>query len=327
MVSRQQELSETLELVGYRAPQHEVLVAANLVMSLENYLAIVASEVQELAEQYDEWKKKNDKEHKKTPLPKNFFMELFDVIVTLGNARQRIMPNFSLEAADLRVDGQFHGSFDSLEKQVWSLGEGDIERNLKLVFTELLSLLKHLDIGLQAETYVKLTNRKLEGNKESRFYLREPGMSEAEMLLKYDHVTKALRIIRKFLRQTTGSEITLQPWMTDPFVKTILDWRSSQAALARLPQELLLFHGEIKDQVVWKLTPRKWDEVGMSKAGLLLKADRVGDDLKLVSNDQNIQLKMMLAGAKLISPPERPKAATLQGEGSNATLGPTILWV
>lgn len=279
MASLEEELNVALELVGYREPQHGIIVAANNFMSLENYLAIVIGEINELAAEYEQWKQRNEREHKKTELPKTWFMELYDVIVTLRNAREKTAPNFSIENTHFSVNGQYNGGLDSLTQQVLNLGSGNIERNFQSIFAILLSMVKHLDISLQADIYVNLVNRKLENNKESRFYQKEPGMREEDFLVKYDHVTQSLRNIRNFLRKTTGQEITLQPWITDFFVEEILDWRNSGLALVRLQQKLILFQQKIKDEMVWNTT-----------ANL---------------SDPNFEMKMLIAGAKVIGAAKR----------------------
>lgn len=321
MASHQEQLSKSIKETGYRADGHPVLVKANDFMSLSQYLSVVVvPEVVELEVELENWQSANDLAHGKILPPKNLLMELYDVVVVLGNAIDRVAPKFSIEQSIFSVNGQFQGNLAPMKEQVLNLGVGNAERNLQSIFTILLSMMKHLDIDLQTEIYIKLANKKLELNKASEFYQKEPGMSEADFLAKYEHVTAALRILRKFLRQTTGQEVTLQTWITRHFSEVILNWRNSDRAITQLKQELLQFQHQVKDEVSWMLTAKKWQKSPL----LELRPPVVG-----VFKDYNdLELKMLLAGAKPIDVPiEVLGEASLQNTSGNATLGKTIFWV
>lgn len=299
----QQQLHVLFESVGYRSSSHPVLVAANeRSMSLKHFLALTVDEVEEKAVEYQKWQAANDLMHKKTVPHKDLLMEFVDVLVMLRSARKRVAPGFSVEKTIFSNRDKPRADFDLIERQILSIGEGNPEHNFKLLFNEFLSLLKHLDVGLQAEVYAKLMNDKLNKNREARFYQKEPGMSEVDILAKYEHVTASLRILRNFLRKATGQELTLQPWITDFFVEEILDWRNSKLAMVRLQQKILLFQQQIKDEMVWETTAN--------------------------IRDPNFETKMLLAGAKLINNPNpEAKGKALQNSSANATLGKTIFWV
>lgn len=295
MANYQKELNLALKSVGYTKERHEVLTSANGNMPFSDFLdKVIIPEIEELAEENESWRKMNMFTGEQVPPPKNWIMELFDVLVTLKVALDRLAPKFSVEEQIFPVNGQFKGGFNSLKDQASNLETGNIERNFKLIFTELLSMLKHLDIDLQTKFYVDLTNAKLEANKESRFYQKEPSMSEDDIMLKYDHVTTALRLLRNFLRQRTGQEITLEPWITDFFVTEILDWRNSEKAMARMRQQLLAFQQKITDEVLLELNNFK-------------KSSKPS-----IPSIPNFKIKMLIAGAK-----------PLQSWSSNATLAET----
>lgn len=319
MASHQEQLSKAIISVGYRADKHPVIVEANEFMSLEQYLALVViPEINELAQEYQDWERANDLAHEKTPLPKSLLMELYDVLVTLGNALDRIAPQFSVEAMQSRVNGQFHGDFTSMQEQVLNLGVGNIERNLESIFTILLSMLKHLDIDLQTEIYVRLINSKLEGNKPSKFYQKKPGMNVVDVLAKYKHVTTALRNLRRFLRTKTGLEVTLEPWLIKPFEEKILNWPKSGAMLAELTLDFANFQSQIRDEVAWHLT------AGQGKKKQL--PDKKPFAVRRPTDFNDLELILRLAGGVSIEAPESDGDPALQNNPSSATLGGTIFW-
>lgn len=320
MSLNQENLDNLMRLVGYRKESHPVLMEANNVMPISTLLKLLIDEIDETAIEYKKWCQHNDEVHQETKIPKLAILEFIDVNIFLKMIIGRLVPNFSIKDINSKVNGQFRGDFDSLIDQAFSLADGNVNHNLTLFVTEELSLLKHVNVELQADYYAKLVNKKLLGNKASEFYQKEPGMSEADILAKYEHVTAALRILRKFLLQATGQEVTLQPWITKPFSELILNWRNSEMATAQLKQELLQFHHQVKDEVSWMLTAKKMQENPLPEGRQSV--------VSAFKNYNDFELKMLLAGAKLISSPnsgEKDKA--LQVSSANATLGQTIFWV
>jgi hypothetical protein len=323
-LDHQRQLSAAIEAVGYRADRHPVIVEANQFMSLESYLAlVVVPEINELAQEYQKWEQANDLAKEITPFPKNLFMEIYDVLVTLGNAIDFIAPKFSVEAMKANVNGQFHGNFDEMREQVLNLGVGNVERNLQSIFTILLSMLKHLDIDLQTEIYVRLVNSKLEGNKPSDLFQKEPGMNVADLLAKFTHVIAALRKLRTFLKNKTGREITLEPRLVKPFKNQFLDWQKSEVVLAQLPQDFADFYTQFRDEVSWLLTAGRRKKNPLSDEKTLV--------IKPPNNYRDLELNLLIAGGiPLQAPAENivfaAPANARQTQGSNATLSQTIFW-
>lgn len=319
MSSNQEQLANLLYLVGYRHEFHPILVEANYVMSTSKLLDLLIDEIDECAIEYKKWRQHNDEAHQETKISKLAMLEFIDVNVFLKMLIERLLPNFSIEDINLRVNGQFGGDFKSLKEQALSLADGNVERNFTSFVIEELSLLKHVNVELQANLYAELVNAKLADNKESLFYQKEPGMSEADVLAKYEHVTAALRTLRNFLRKATGQEVTLQSWMTKPFSDLILNWRNSKMATAQLNQEIIQFQHQIKDEVYWMLTAKKGQKSPLPE----WRSPVVGQ----FNNYNDLELKMLLAGAKLIDVKPEAKGKALQNRSSNATLGQTIFWV
>ncbi len=286
MASNQEQLALLIEKVGYPEETHPVIVHSNEhATELEGLLQDTLGELVEL-----------EAEHQVVPLSQKWWLEFTDLVVFLRSVKRRLVPNFSVETVVFSVDGQFRGSFDSLKEQIVNLGEGNPERNLHYLLTDLLSMLKYLDANLQAEIYVRLINFKLFFNKEARFLKIEPGMKEQDILDKKTHVFKALRILRKFLFKVTGEETLLQPFVTDFFAKEILDWRNSEPAIQKIHEKLPLFQAKVRAELN-KLSP---------------------DSAK---RDSNLELKLMIAGGVPLS---GQALAAGQNPSTSDTLGKVV---
>lgn len=295
---RQQDIAWLEKNLGYPKETHPVIYESNMFATELSFLLDLA--VKEITELEQE-----------EIASEGWVMEFEDVMVFLRTILSCIAPSFSVEAAELHVNGQFHRGqirekkldLSHLKEQALNLGEGNPESNVKHFLTSLLSMLKHLDIDLQIEVHAGVLQDKLNKNKEDKYYRKEPGMTLSDVADKYTHVTQALREIRNFLKRTTGQEIVLQPWITEFFATEIMDWRQSEVALKRLKQKFTLFQQKIKDEAVWQKTA-----------------------LPMGKQDQNLQLKMLLAGAVPLAMPVEMDAA-LQDSAHNATLShKTIFW-
>ncbi len=296
------EMSILFRKVGYTKESHPSLLAANQISSLEALLAYTLSELVELKEEHEKLSASSDKAHKPLQPSKSWWLEFADFIVMLKIINEKTGHKFFMHEANFSVNGQFKGNFDSLEEQTVNLGEGDVFRNFELLFTELMSLIKHTGADLQGNFFARLINTKLFLNRESRFFKAEPNMNEVDIIDKNNHVFKALRLLRNFILEATGAEGALQPWVTDFFAEEILDWRNSSVALEKIKQKIAVFKIKIKDELAWSLT-----------AGL--------------GSDPFLEMKMMIAGAKMVGVKENANLLTLQSRSSNATLaGTTVFW-
>ncbi len=295
------QMTKLFDQVGYTKETHPALIAANSISSLESLVIYTLGELLELIAQHENLLIASEQAHQKLAPPKSWWLEFTDFIVMLKIIDEKTGHQFSMSEANFSVNGQFRGNFDSLKEQTINLGEGNVARNFELLLTELMSLVKHLGVDLQGDLYARLINAKLFLNREARFFKLEPKMTEAEIIAKNNHVFQALRLLRNFLLEATGEEMTLQIWITDFFAAEILDWRHSQAALARLSEKINSFKLKIKDELAWSLTANP-------------------------KEDPFLQMKMMIAGAKKISGGKESDKATLQASSSNATLGTTVFW-
>lgn len=165
-----------------------------------------------------------------------------------------------------------------------------------------MSLLKFLNIKLQGDLYVSLMNNKLQLNREARFFQLEEGMNETDVIDKSNHAFKALRLLRYHLLDSLGIEATLQPWITDFFIEEISDWKHSEQALDRLKLKIDLFKLKMRDELSWSLTGQ-------------------------FAPDKFLEMKMIIAGAKLIKNDNSMPSLSLQNQVSNATLAEgTVFW-
>ncbi|HPS40386.1 MAG TPA: hypothetical protein PLQ50_00055 [Candidatus Woesebacteria bacterium] len=308
----QEQFATLFETIGYRKKEHPVLVIANIEEPQDGLLKTALDELEEWEDEHHKLQVNSEQAHKHLPPPKSWWLELTDFMVMLRVIKYRMGPSFSLTEGDFPVNGQFKGDFSSLKEQTVNLGEGDVAHNLELLFTEIMSLVKHLDINVQADLYARLVNAKLFLNKEARFFQIEPSMNELDIINKRDHTFKALRFLRNFLFETTGVETTLQPWITEFFKEEILDWQHSATALDQMQQKLPLFQRKIKDELVWHLTAQP-------------------------QTDEFLELKMMIAGAQLVGVKKAandesktdidPNPPALQNQSAGATLAETtIFW-
>lgn len=286
---------------GYTRDSHPAIIAANDVSSLESLLIYTLGELIELSAEHERLLIASDAAGEKLQPSKQWWLEFADFIVMLKIINDRTGSKFSVEETSFSVNGQFKGSFDSLAEQTVNLAEGDVGRNFDFLFTELMSLVRHLNVDLQGELYARLINAKLFLNREMRFFKIEKGMNELDVINKNNHVFKALRLLRSFLMEATGEEMTLQPWITDFFQDEISDWRNSDFALESLRKKIAIFKIKIKDELAWSLTGRN-------------------------TGDEFLEMKMMIAGAKLIAVNTSDEQSTLQSRSANATLGTTVFW-
>jgi hypothetical protein len=275
-IGNQEQLAILYQGVGYRATTHPVKCVADDLIDARSFIGGTLEECEELEAEQEKYLQACQEARCDLPLPKAWFMELADFLVMLKIIQQKIAPKFSPEESNFSVDGQFKGDFKSFKEKTSNLTEGNPSRNLELVFIEILSLLKYLDIQLQGELYVSLTNRKLQLNREARFFQIEPGMNEVDIVTKKQHVFKALRLLRNELLDKLGLDTTLQPWITDYFTKEILDWQHSAPALELLRAKIVLFQQKIKDELNHNLLVER-------------------------QSDQFLEMKMIMAGAKLLA--------------------------
>lgn len=277
-VGNQEQLAILYQGVGYQAATHPIKHFADSLVDVRSFLTSTLDECEELEiEQENHWHACQEAQSN-LPLHREWFMELADFLVMLKIIQQKIAPKFSPEETNFSVDGQFKGDFKSFKEKTSNLTEGNASRNLELVFIEILSLLKYLDVKLQGQLYVSLTNHKLQLNREARFFQIEPGMSDTDMVEKSQHVFKTLRLLRNELLDKFGLENTLQPWITDFFQAEILDWKHSAQALELLQVRISLFRQKISSELTCELMNQK----------------------KPSSVNSSLEMKMVMAGAKLI---------------------------
>lgn len=297
-----EEMSVLLSQVGYKKETHPALIAANQISSLESLIICTLSELKELEVEQEQLAIQSDRAHEKLSPPKAWWLEFADFVVMLKIVNEKLGKKFAIEDANLAVNGQFRGQFDSLKEQTANLGEGNVFRNFELLFTELLSLVGFTSTEFRGKFAASLINTKLFLNRESRFFQIEEGMKTVDILSKNNHVFKALRILRNFVLENTGVDDVLQPWITDFFEEEILDWRHSETALARLKNKIFSFQTQIRDELAWDLTAKE-------------------------RRDNFLETKLLLAGAKLVGAEKNKNQFPLQSRSSNATLaGATIFW-
>lgn len=292
------ELSSLFNEVGYLENTHPALILVNKYTSLGSLLSYTVGELEELVDEHESILHKNDGEKFKPN--KRWMMEFADLIVMLKVVSNKIGQSRPLSESRFSVNGQFKGDFHHLQEQLLNLSEGDPSKNLDYLFVTLLSLLKFLDIGIQGEILGHTTQSKLLANRESRFFQLEANMTFEDVLAKNNHTFTALRLIRNFLQDVTGEETLLQSWITDFFAEDILNWRNSAVSLESIKMRIVDFQTKIQDELSWILTT---------------SASPV---------DPNLQLKMQIAGAKLVG--KRQGNAALQFPSNSATLGGTVFW-
>lgn len=296
--------------LGYNTTTYPIMVKA---YKLKSCAALIEPTLDELAELEAEQKNLSEQSRHSGEeiLPsKAWWSEFADVVVMLKViqeifALKRKTTIFSAEEIVFSVDGQFKGSFKSLHEQISGIQEGDLNHNLKLIYSELLSLLKHVNVNLQGLALRRLTNTKLALNRETRFFQLEDGMTDTEIFEKNKHVFACLRLLRNEFFKQHGLELTLQPWITNFFYEEILDWHHSDQALIRLKAKIELFKEELKNQIFRQLTD---NTVGKSDSMTLL-------------------MIMSMLGLPTIKDPCRPPKP-LQNIPYSATLHKdTLFWV
>ena len=309
MSGNQEQLADLLNQIGYRETTHPVTKQADHLTNLPSLLTYTLAELRELEEEYEKLmrlrenqrhlqEKQRPAEAEAKKARQQFLMEFADFMVMLKLVIEKLQAPFSLEERVLPVNGQFNGRFDSLYEQTVNLGEGrKIVADLDFIFCEALSLLKFLNIELQAEALCLSLNRKLWANREPRFFQIEPGMNEADLLQKANHAFRVLRLLRRQLLDDLGLEMHLQTWITDFFAPEILDWRHSEQVLGALPAQVAAFRQMIADQVSWTLTAQK--------------PASTNNQL-----DPQLEAKLKIAGACSLSPAEA--MVSVQADGAPA---------
>lgn len=304
-MGNQEQLAILYQGVGYKSTTHPLISESDPLSPAANFIEPTLGELEELKAEHQNFLLASDRVRSPLQPNKNWCMELADFLVMLKVLQEKIAPKFSVEEINSSVNGQFNGSFQSLHEKTINIMDGNVDRNFESIFVELLSLLKHVDLNLQAELYVFLTNTKLQLNREARFFQPEPGMNEADVIYKHDHAFKVLRLLRNHLLEDLDIEATLHPWITDFFVTEILDWKNSAEALDRLKDKITAFKLKIKDELSWSLTGQP--------------ENKVPDDF--------LEMKMLIVGARPIKNTKPPQSLSLQNQAANATLaGATVFW-
>ena len=288
--------------IGYQKETHPALLITDRVSSLESVILYTLSEINELESEYFALIAPSNQKKEEFAIPKSFMMEFVDFLVMLKIIISKLDAKFSTEETIFSINGQFKGDFSSLKEQTLNIGEGNVKRNLEMLLSEALSLLKFLNIQLQGDLYVSLMNKKLQFNREARFFQVENGMTEADIIKQTNHAFKALRLLRYHLLDKLGIKATLQPWMTDFFIDEIIDWKNSKQALASLKLKVNFFKLKLKDELTWSLTGK-------------------------IKPDEFLEMKMLIAGAKLVKNNNFTSSLSLQNQGTNATLAEeTVFW-
>lgn len=289
--------------LGYKVNYHPIKTINDSLIPVDSLVEATSGEAEELEEEHGNFLERMDQASKVLKPHKDWFMELADFLVMLKILQEKLAPKFSIEGTVFSVNGQFNGDFDSIKEKTINIQDGRPDKNLKAIYTELMSLMKYFNIELQGELYVKVTNLKLALNREARFFQLEPDMNEADIIDKNNHVFRCLRMLRSALLDSNGLNSTLQPWITDFFVDEILDWRHSDLAFGILQNKIKLFKEELKNQISWSLTNKQ------------------------PTDSSILTMKMMMAGIPTINDSDR-KPKPLQISPYNASLArDTIFWV
>ncbi len=210
-----------------------------------------------------------------------WWLELFDVLVFLELILTKLGDSQRARVFDqvqaTHINGQFT-DFDQLVEMAQGIESGaDPAASVAGLTMSVLSLLNHLQLELQVDFYHRLLQEKLFANRHARFFQIESGMSVQEILLKTEHVLRALRLIRDLLEKRCGKKVALRPWITDFFEPEIMDWRNSALALEQIEKKMLLFAQHLAQKI-----------------------DLTSVPIRIDGGDQDLYLQLELVGARVL---------------------------
>lgn len=165
-------------------------------------------------------------------------MEMIDTLVVLFGFLQatKIYPDFSDVLNRVNGAGKSSAVFDKTHDMALNLADGNVSRNAHAVLINLLSILNHLPKQVDVLETMRTVIRKNTMNRPAIYFggtdINGRQLSREELLLKYRHVTKMLRVLRDHFN------LPLEDWMHKPFAHLILDFRNSEQNVFQLFEEL-----------------------------------------------------------------------------------------
>lgn len=269
-------IEQLAEKIGYTESSHPLLFLADIGMANDVTFEAFLAEVEELIE---ELQRQLDTGYNNV----KSILELADVLIFLkkidGLVKGLPIATHQLDFSESisQVNGQFHGDFSIFREQAQNLFEAksDYEKNLEYLLIMLLSMVKYCGLTIQSELYAALLQRKNFANRPAEFFQIEEGLSREQILQKTNHVSRALKKIRTYLKKTLPFESVLQAWMLEYFREEINDWRHSSEALGALEGKLQQWperlRNEDKLQLIKNETPIAVITRSLLMGGVLLR--------------------------------------------------------
>ena len=165
--------------------------------------------------------------------------EIADTLVVLYSfcMRHGIMPDFNRVMGQVNGQGARSGIYEALYEVAVNLHEGDQETNVEAFLALALSLSHHTpNGGMDIPVVMHEVTLKNTANRPAQYYssidVSGEKLTPEELVIRYDHAEKCLRIIRDFYKST------LQPWMHSQHADLILDFRHSENNIALLKLRL-----------------------------------------------------------------------------------------
>lgn len=161
--------------------------------------------------------------------------EIADTLVVLFSfcMRHGIMPDFRRVMGQVNGQGARSGIYEALYEVAVNLHEGNQEKNIEAFLALALSLSHHTPNGsMDIPAVMHEVTVKNSANRPAQYYssidVSGKKLTPEELVMRYDHSEKCLRIIRDFYNAT------LQSWMHQQHADLILDFRKSESNIALL---------------------------------------------------------------------------------------------
>lgn len=161
--------------------------------------------------------------------------EVADTLVVLYSfcMRHGIMPDFKRVMGQVNGQGARSGIYHELYEIAINLHEGKQETNVEAFLALALSLSHHTPNGsMDIPAVMHEVTLKNTANRPAQYYssidVSGKKLTPEELVMRYDHSEKCLRIIRDFYNAT------LQSWMHQQHADLILDFRKSESNIALL---------------------------------------------------------------------------------------------
>lgn len=165
--------------------------------------------------------------------------EVADTLVVLYSfcMRHGIMPDFNHILGQVNGQGARSGIYNELSEIAVNLHEGTQETNVEAFLALALSLSHHTPNGsMDIPAVMHEVTLKNTANRPAQYYssidVSGKKLTPEELVMRYDHAEKCLRIIRDFYNST------LQSWMHQQHADLILDFRKSESNVALLKLQL-----------------------------------------------------------------------------------------